>query len=223
MRTPRGWVTVPTVRRGSTLTGPRIELRGLRADDWEGWRSVRLRSRDWLEVWEPLAEPGTPDPVTDIEAFRARCGAWERQRHFDMAFGFGMFLRRGEFIGEVSLGSVQRGPFQSAFVGYWVDEQHAGNGYVPEAVVLVLRYAFEDLDLHRVEAAIVPRNFRSRRVVEKVGMREEGLSERFLQIRGVWEDHARYAMTSEEWSTRREELERVFLGRRRVRAAGRAR
>jgi [ribosomal protein S5]-alanine N-acetyltransferase len=77
--------------------------------------------------------------------------------------------------------------------------------------------------LHRVEAAIVPRNFRSRRVVEKVGMREEGLSERFLQIRGVWEDHARYAMTSEEWSTRREELERVFLGRRRVRAAGRAR
>jgi ribosomal-protein-alanine N-acetyltransferase len=211
------------MRRAGTLTGPRIELRGLRADDWEGWRTVRIRSREWLEVWEPLAEPGSPDPVGDAEAFRARCGAWERQRHFDMAYGFGIFLRRGELIGEVSLGSVQRGPFQSAFVGYWVDQYHAGNGYVPEAVVLTLRYAFDELELHRVEAAIVPRNARSRRVAEKLGLRDEGISERFLQIRGVWEDHVRYAITAEEWTARREELERTFLGRRRVKTAGRAR
>lgn len=211
------------MRRSSSLTGPRVELRGLRADDWDGWRSVRMRSRVWLEAWEPLADAGSPDPVVDRDAFRARCGAWERQRHFDMAYGFGMFLRRGEFIGEVSLGSVQRGPFQSAFVGYWVDERHAGHGYVPEAVVLVLRYAFEELELHRVEAAIVPRNARSRRVADKLGLREEGLSERFLQIRGVWEDHVRYAITNEEWSTRGDELERAFLGKRRVRAGGRAR
>jgi ribosomal-protein-alanine N-acetyltransferase len=211
------------MRRAGTLTGPRIELRGLRADDWEGWRTVRIRSREWLEVWEPLAEPGSPDPVGDAEAFRARCGAWERQRHFDMAYGFGIFLRRGELIGEVSLGSVQRGPFQSAFVGYWVDQYHAGNGYVPEAVVLTLRYAFDELELHRVEAAIVPRNARSRRVAEKLGLRDEGISERFLQIRGVWEDHVRYAITAEEWTARREELARTFLGRRRVKTAGRAR
>jgi ribosomal-protein-alanine N-acetyltransferase len=198
-------------------------LRALRADDWHQWREVRLRSREWLEAWEPLAEPGSPDPVGDAEAFRARCGAWERQAHFDMAYGFGIFLRRGAFVGEVSLGSVQRGPFQSAFVGYWIDEAHAGNGYVPEAVVLVMRHAFEELGLHRVEAAIVPRNERSRRVAAKLGLREEGVSSRFLQIRGVWEDHVRYAMTTEEWAARREEYERAFLGRRRVRAAGRAR
>ena len=140
-----------------------------------------------------------------------------------MAYGFGIFLRRGELIGEVSLGSVQRGPFQSAFVGYWVDQHHAGNGYVPEAVLLTLRYAFDDLELHRVEAAIVPRNARSRRVADKLGLRDEGISERFLQIRGVWEDHVRYAMTAEEWAVRRDELERTFLGRRKVKAGGRAR
>lgn len=211
------------MRRGSTLTGPRVELRALRADDWDEWRAVRVRSREWLETWEPLPEPGSPDPVADLEAFRARCGAWERQRHFDMAYGFGIFLRRGEFVGEVSLGSVQRGPFQSAFVGYWIDQAHAGKGYVPEAVVLVLRHAFEELGLHRVEAAIVPRNARSRRVAAKLQLREEGMSERFLQIRGVWEDHVRYAITSEDWDMRREEYERTFLGRRRVRAAGRVR
>jgi ribosomal-protein-alanine N-acetyltransferase len=190
-------------------------LRPLRADDWEAWRAVRIRSRDWLEPWEPLAEPGSPDPVVDREAFRARCGAWERQRHFDMAYGFGIFMRRGGFVGEVSLGSVQRGPFQSAFVGYWIAHDHAGTGLVPEGVAVVLRYAFDELALHRVEAAIVPRNLRSRRVAEKLGLREEGTSARFLQIRGVWEDHVRYAITAEDWQERRSGIEDAFFARRR--------
>jgi ribosomal-protein-alanine N-acetyltransferase len=211
------------VRRGISLTGPHVELRGLHADDWDQWRAVRIRCRDWLEVWEPLAERGSPDPVEDFEAFRARCGAWERQRHFDTAYGFGIFMRGGAFVGEVSLGSVVRGPFQSAFVGYWIDEQEAGKGYVPEAVALTLRFGFEELGLHRIEAVIVPRNARSRRVAEKLQMRDEGVSRRFLQIRGAWEDHVRYAITVEEWMERRDEYEREFLGRRRFRAAERAR
>ncbi len=202
------------MRRGDGLTGPRVELRPLKAGDWEAWRDVRVRSRDWLEPWEPLGEPGAADPVADAEAFKARCGAWERQRHFDAAYGFGIFLRKGPFVGEVSLGSVQRGPFQSANVGYWIDEAHAGRGYMPEAVALILRYAFEALGLHRVEAAIVPRNKSSRRVAEKLGMHEEGTSERFLQIRGVWEDHVRYAHTLESWRERKAEIEDDFLTRR---------
>jgi ribosomal-protein-alanine N-acetyltransferase len=195
----------------NVLSGPRVELRPLEGSDFEAWREVRTRSRAWLEPWEPMAEPGAPDPVTDADAFRARCGAWERQRHFDTAYGFGMFLRDGTFIGEVSLGSLQRGPFQSAFVGYWVDAAHAGQGFVPEGVAVILRYGFEELGLHRIEAAIVPRNTASRRVVEKLGMREEGLAERFLQIRGVWEDHVRFAMTVEEWEKRRDDIIATYL------------
>jgi [ribosomal protein S5]-alanine N-acetyltransferase len=193
------------------LNGPRVELRPLRGSDFDAWHEVRSRSKDWLEPWEPLAEPGSPDPVSDSEAFRARCGAWERQRHFDTAYGFGLFIQDGSLIGEVSLGSVQRGPFQSAFVGYWIDAPHAGRGLVPEAVAVILRYGFEDLRLHRIEAAIVPRNHASRRVAEKLGLRDEGLSVRFLQIRGVWEDHVRYAITSEEWDARRDEIVDRFL------------
>ena len=193
------------------LVGARVLLRPLRADDWDGWRDVRQRSRAWLEAWEPRPESGISDPVTDREAFRARCGAWDRQRHFDAAYGFGLFLIDGRFAGEVSLGSVQRGPFQSAFIGYWIDEALAGNGFVPEGVVLLLRYAFEALHLHRLEAAIVPRNFASRRVVEKLGLREEGTSLRFLQIQGVYEDHIRYAITADEWTTRGPDLIAKFL------------
>ena len=85
---------------------------------------------------------------------------------------------------------------------------------MPEAVAVILRFAFDELGLHRVEAAIVPRNAKSRRVADKLGLRDEGTSQRFLQIRGTWEDHVRYAITTEEWAERRDELEAAFLARR---------
>ena len=198
-------------RREASLSGPRVMLRPLVADDHAQWRAVRERSREWLEQWEPLPELGSPDPVTDRDAFRARCGAWERQRQFDTAYGYGLFLLDGTFAGEVSLGSVLRGPFQSSFIGYWIDEAQAGNGYVPEGVALAIRYGFDTLSLHRMEAAIVPRNTKSRRVADKLALRNEGVAEKFLQIRGVWEDHVRYAITHEEWVVRRDELEAQFL------------
>ena len=194
------------------LYGGRVMLRPLRVADWDAWREVRLRCRDWLEPWEPLPEPGSSDPSLEREAFRARCGAWDRQRHFDSAYGFGLFLLDGRLAGEVSLGSVQRGPFQMGYIGYWIDQDLAGQGYVPEGVVVMMRHAFETLQLHRLEAAIVPRNHASRRVAEKLGLRDEGVAVRFLQIQGVYEDHVRYAITLEEWRERGHELVARCLG-----------
>ncbi len=107
----------------------------------------------------------------------------------------------------------ERGPFQSAFIGYWVDQALAGRGLVPEAVVVTLRFAFEAISLHRVEISIIPRNTASRRVVEKLGIREEGIALRFLEIDGVWEDHIRYGITAEEWAVRERRLVEDWLGR----------
>jgi ribosomal-protein-alanine N-acetyltransferase len=197
-------------RRRNEMEGQRVALRTLRDSDFEAWREVRSANRDWLEPWEPLPEFGTPDALADRSGFRARCQAWDRQRQFDAAYGYGIFLD-DVLIGEVSLGSVQRGPFQSAYVGYWMAQSHAGHGYTPEAVVLILRFGFEHLALHRIEAAIVPRNTASRRVAEKLGMRDEGTARGLLQIRGVFEDHVRYAMLSDEWTERKAELEAEFL------------
>ena len=126
------------------------------------------------------------------------------------ASGFGIFVE-GRFCGEINLSTVQRGPFQSAYVGYWIDEREAGNGYMPEAVVVLARFAFEGLHLHRIQVSIIPRNQASRRVMEKLTFRDEGVAERYLEINGVWEDHVRFAITNEEWVARREELEQEWL------------
>ena len=190
---------------GDVLRGRRVTLRPLVADDFEQWREVRRRSADWLLKWEPRPAPGQPDVARSRQAFVARCAARQREWQLGTGYGFGIFLG-GHFVGEINLSAVQRGPFQNAYVGYWIDEVHAGNSYVPEALVVLIRFGFEKLRLHRLQVAIIPRNTASRRVVEKLGLREEGIAERYLEIDGTWEDHIRYAMTAEEWKVRRDEL-----------------
>ena len=112
-------------------------------------------------------------PPVDKRAFAARCNARLRERELGTGYGFGVFV--GErFAGEINISSVQRGPFQNAYVGYWVDEAMAGNGYTPEAFVVVARFAFEDLMLHRLQVSIIPRNRPSHRVAEKLGSAQRG-------------------------------------------------
>ena len=193
-----------------TLRGRRVLMRPLVAEDFGQWREVRRRCAGWLTQWEPLPAPGQPDTVEDRGAFSSRCSVRLREIQLGTGFGFGLFVD-GLLRGEVNLNTIQRGARQNAYIGYWVDQDVAGHGYVPEAVVAVLRFAFEDLQLHRVQISIVPRNRASRRVVEKLDLREEGLAERYLQINGVWEDHIRYAITSEEWAVRGSELCAAWL------------
>jgi ribosomal-protein-alanine N-acetyltransferase len=194
----------------TALFGRRIMLRPLTTSDFPVWREVRRRNLEWLSKWEPQRIEGQPDVIESREAFAARCAARARERQLGTGFSFGIFVD-GAFAGEVNLSSIQRGPFQNAYVGYWVDEDLAGQGYVPEAVVVVLRHAFDDLRLHRVQIAIIPRNESSRRVVAKLGIRDEGLAVRYLEIDGIWEDHIRYAITHEEWDERRTQFEADWL------------
>ncbi|MEZ5239154.1 MAG: GNAT family protein [Microthrixaceae bacterium] len=202
--------TVKPPNQPVTLRSRRVLLRPLVAEDFPEWREVRRRCAAWLTQWEPLPSPGQPDTVEDRSAFASRCSVRLREIQLGTGFGFGLFVD-GALRGEVNLNTIQRGARQNAYVGYWVDQAVAGQGYVPEAVVAVLRFAFEDLGLHRVQISIVPRNTASRRVVEKLGLREEGLAERYLQINGVWEDHIRYAITSEEWAERGAQLGAAWL------------
>lgn len=193
------------------LIGRRLVLRPLDARDFEAWREVRRQNVDWLTRWEPKRIPGQADVIENRDAFAARCSARAREWQLGTGYGFGVFTTGGELIGEMNLSSVQRGPFQNAYVGYWIDQRQAGQGLTPEALVVSMQYAFEGIGLHRLQIAIIPRNGASRRVVDKLALREEGLALRYLEINGVWEDHVRYAITSEEWEARRDELVQAWI------------
>ena len=190
------------------LETPRLILRPLTPSDFPEWSSVRVGSGEWLTRWEPRRPEGSPDPSRDPRAFAARCAAREREARMGTGHSFGLFVRkpRSRFVGMINISNIQRGPFQSGTVGYWIDEVWAGRGLVPEGLVAVLGFAFEDLELHRIEIGIIPINRSSRRVVEKLGIREEGVALRMLKINGRWEDHVRYAITAEEWELRKGDL-----------------
>jgi len=185
----------------TSLFGRRIMMRPLTVKDFPAWREVRRANSEWLTKWEPQRNPSHPDVVESRDAFSVRCSARQRERQLGTGFGFGVFVD-GRFRGEININAVHRGPFQSAYVGYWIDQRVAGQGYTPESLVVILRHAFEDLQLHRLQVSIIPRNQASIRVVEKLDLRLEGLAERYLEINGVWEDHYRYAVTTEEWQQR---------------------
>lgn len=97
---------------------------------------------------------------------------------------------------------MARGAWQNATLGYYIDKAHNGRGYATDGVRSVLDFAFGQAGLHRVQAAVLPRNVASRRVLEKAGFSREGRSTKYLQINGVWEDHEVFAVTAEDWHAR---------------------
>jgi ribosomal-protein-alanine N-acetyltransferase len=195
---------------GLRLYGRRVVLRPLVPQDFNAWSEVRRRNGEWLTLWEPLRLPHHPDPETNREVFAARCGSRDRERLAGSQYAFGIFID-GAFAGELNLNNVVRGAMQSATIGYWIDRARAGRSFMSESIVVLAQFAFEELNLHRLEICIIPRNSNSRRVVEKLGIREEGIAQRFLEINGAWEDHMRFGLTVEEWNERSEQLVKDWL------------
>ncbi|TVY06735.1 GNAT family N-acetyltransferase [Paenibacillus cremeus] len=179
-----------------TLQTERIYIRSLTQSDADAMQALRERNRAFLEPFEPIQS----DESFTLGAVRQTIEQYITDQANDLSYSFGIFLRDTDaLIGRIRLSNVFRGPWQNANLGYFLAEEANGKGYTTEAVGLVLRFAFEEAHLHRVQAGIMPRNLGSIRVAEKNGMRPEGLAKRYLKINGVWEDHVIYAMTTEEW------------------------
>jgi ribosomal-protein-alanine N-acetyltransferase len=174
--------------------GP-VALRTIRASDQKAWHEVRRRNHAWLARWEATRPPGSPEgpPPT----FRGMVRDLRRQARQGRALPF-VLLVDGEFAGQVTVNNIVGGSARFASIGYWIDQRHAGRGYMPLAVALAADYCFFVMRLHRVEVAIRPENAASLRVVEKLGFAEIGYAPRFLHIDGDWRDHRLFALTVEE-------------------------
>jgi ribosomal-protein-alanine N-acetyltransferase len=177
------------------LRGERVFLRAPQMADHAGWAALRGRSRHFLEPWEPL---WAHDELSRA-AFRQRVKRAWRDIEEDAAYPFLIFLDRGSLLcGGLTLSNVRRGVAQTATLGYWVGEPFAGKGYMADAVRAVLPFVFGQLGLHRLEAACLPNNDASVRLLRSVGFTQEGHARRYLKIHGEWRDHLLFAILAED-------------------------
>ena len=172
------------------IKGDTIWLRAPRASDFEAWRDLRATSRRFLEPWEPT----WPADVLTRASFRRRLKRYARDARDENGFSFFVYRQIDDaLIGGINISHVHRGVSQSCSIGYWMGEGFARNGYMTDAVKTILSFIFDDLGLHRVEAACVPANVASRDLLRKVGFQEEGEARKYLRINGTWEDHLLFA------------------------------
>jgi len=173
------------------LRTARGHLRPPQPGDWPAWAQLRTESRDFLAPWEPL---WAADELTR-NAYRRRLRRYARDARD--GFGYAFFLFRYDddsLLGGVTLTGVRRGVTQSCSLGYWMGRRHAGRGYMKEAVLAVLPFVFDELRLHRLEAACLPNNEPSKGVLRACGFTEEGYARQYLRINGAWRDHVLFAL-----------------------------
>ena len=175
--------------------GGGVELRAPSWAEFEDWVNLRKINKGFLQPWEPFFEETR---LTRL-AYRARLSSFKSLVAADKAYAFNVFRKdRDVLVGACNLAQIQRGSSSSAHIGYWVGEAHTRQGFTQAAVRSVLRFAFTDLKLHRVSAAVQVDNKASIKLLQSTGFQNEGLARGYLKINGQWRDHLIFAKLSND-------------------------
>lgn len=181
-----------------TLTDGDITLRPLRYRDARAWRDIRTRNRKWLAPWEATLPAEASSSVEIPTSF----GQMVRRNRREAAMGRMLpwaIAVDGVLAGQLTVGGISYGSLRGAYIGYWIDERFAGRGVMPRAVAMACDHCFDVLRLHRIEVNIRPENAASLRVVDKLGLREEGFRSAYLHIDGDWRDHRTFVVLAGEF------------------------
>ncbi len=206
-------------------------LRPMRPADERACVASRTANDAWLRRWEPTPDPAAPTAPalaghvlslarrTSLQSYAA--ALYRRSSAFLGLAACWAILYDGQFAGQLTVFRIAGEPLHCAEVGYWVEQRLAGRGIAPTALALAADHCFGAMRLHRLEAGIQPENLASRRTVEKLGFRAEGLRERQVRIDGAWRDHICYAITAEEVPSGLVDRWRKTVANRRPAAASR--
>ena len=179
--------TVPGIR------GDNVFLRVPAITDYPQWVTIRAESRGFLAPWEPV----WPADELSRLGFRRRLKRYQREIREGSGYPFFIFSAdEAVLLGGLTLSHVQRGVTQSASIGYWMGQRHARRGFMTDAVRATIGFAFDTLRLHRLEAACLPHNGASIRLLEKTGFTREGYARSYLCIDGHWQDHLLFAIVN---------------------------
>jgi ribosomal-protein-alanine N-acetyltransferase len=177
------------------IAGDGVYMRPPNLADYSTWTELRAESRAFLTPWEPTW------PADDLTrtAFRRRIRRYQDEIRDDHAYPFFIFRQADQILlGGITLSNVTRGMTQTATLGYWMGERYANRGYMTRAVKALAPFAFGALRLHRLEAACLPHNVASMRLLEKLGFQREGLARGLVCIAGRWQDHIVYALLADD-------------------------
>lgn len=174
--------------------GEKIYIRFLEEPDAQSLFDLQLRNKEFFEKYVATRK----NDFYTLESQQTLIKESIIKRDKDENYLFGIFENStDELIGNVTLSEVLRGPLQSCFIGYYLNFQHNGKGYMQEAVKLAVKFAFDEIHIHRIEAGVMPHNQPSMRVLEKAGFHKEGIARKNVLINGTWEDHQVLAIISE--------------------------
>jgi ribosomal-protein-alanine N-acetyltransferase len=184
----------------ASIDGDRVALRMPQMSDFPEWAALREESRSFLKRWEPIW------PVDDLTrgAFRRRLKRYAEDQRSDQAYSYFIFRKADNvLVGGITLANVRRGVAQAGSIGYWIGEPHAREGLMTDALRTLIPFSFATLRLHRLEAACIPTNTASIRLLEKSGFEREGYARQYLCINGIWQDHLLYARIKDDPPHRR--------------------
>jgi ribosomal-protein-alanine N-acetyltransferase len=187
--------SLPSVDAEAEIRGARVYLRAPVMQDYAAWAELRALSRQHLTPWEPL---WARDELTR-SAFRRRLRQFQRELRDDHGYAYLIFADTDSLLlGGLNISNVRRGIAQAASIGYWMGAPHVGHGLMTDAMSAAVRFAFVKLGLNRLEAACLPNNLASARVLEKNGFKREGRALRYLRINGQWQDHDLFALLHDD-------------------------
>lgn len=192
------------------LSARRFKLRKLGREDFDAWRRFQIDNAAAKKLTEPAWPDDLGDPAASPEAYERLIERLDEAARLGLHYAFGVHTDEG-LIGEAQLSDVALSGPRDAIFGMFLADEHMGKQISQEIFVVLCRFAFDDLGLHRVELAALPDNEAARRAATKAGLRSEGVSQRYLRVGDEWVDHERFVITAEEWAERRDELEAAFL------------
>ena len=167
-----------------------VELRAPHYSDFEQWRHLREDSKQFLELWEPKRG----SEFFKRHAFNNRVKWAKKSSKVGQAYQFFIFDKFQTLLGSITLENIRKGPSNAATLGYWLGKEHTGKGFMREAILTIIDFSFNKLNISRLEAATLPENRPSRGLLEKVGFKYEGVGQSYLQINGRWRNHVLYGL-----------------------------
>ena len=178
------------------LTGQRVFLRPPKRRDALKWQKLRMSSKSFLVPWEPSWDASSCTRRAYLRYFKNS----NYLANMDRAYSFLIFkIDDKTLLGGINIGNVRRGVSQSASLGYWIGEKHSRNGYMKEALKLLIPSLFVDLRLNRIEAATLEENIASKNLLKKIGFKKEGVLRKYLKINGAWRDHILYGLLENDF------------------------